>query len=73
MRSTDVSTYVPRGVEGTVVELLHDGTARSLDEIATAVPGDSFAQVFLAIDRLSREGLVRLTRSTFEYRVILTH
>ena len=73
MLSTDAATYELRGMEGTVVELLHDGAAKSLDEIATAVPGDSFAQVFLAIDRLSREGLVRLTRSTSGYRVILAN
>ena len=73
MRGTVTSKYEPRGVEGTVVRLLHDGASRSLDDIATALPGDSFAQVFLAIDRLSREGVVRLTRSRAGYRVTLTH
>ena len=73
MRGTDRSTYELNGMEDTVVNLLHDSAGKSLDEIATAVPGDSFAQVFLAVDRLSREGLVRLMRSTSGYRVVLAH
>lgn len=57
------------GVEAAVVDLLRDGSARTLDEIAEALPGGCFAQVFLTVDRLSREGLLRLRRGRLSYCV----
>jgi len=61
------------GMERVVVELLRDGDPRTLDDITGAVPGDCCAQVFLTIDRLSREGLVRLLPGLPSYRVMLAH
>jgi hypothetical protein len=58
------------GIERTVIDLLRDGP-RMLDDIARVVPEDSFAQVFLTVDRLSREGLVRLFPDCRSYRVSL--
>ena len=57
------------GVEAAVVDLLRDGSPRTLDEITEALPGGCFAQVFLTVDRLSREGLLRLRRGRLSYRV----
>ena len=59
------------GMDRVVVDLLRDGAPRTLDDITGAVPGDCCAQVFLTIDRLSREGLVRIMSGLPGYRVTL--
>ena len=42
--------------------------ACSLDELAALLPGYSWAQVFAAVDRLTREGAVALTyQAPFRY------
>lgn len=59
------------GIERSVIGILFNGGSRSLDDIVRAIPGDRFAQVFLTIDRLSRNGLVRLVPECRSYRVSL--
>jgi hypothetical protein len=61
------------GIERVVVDLLRDGGPRTLDDITGALPGDCCAQVFLTIDRLSREGLVRLMPGLPSYWVTLAN
>jgi len=48
-------------------QLAQVGTC-SLDELVALLPGYSWAQVFSAVDRLTREGTLSLTRRTpFQY------
>ncbi len=52
-------------------QLARVGTC-SLDELAAQLPGYSWAQVFSAVDRLTREGTVSLThRAPFQYLLSL--
>lgn len=73
METTRMSDREFSGIERAVLDLLRDGSPRTVDDIAGALPGDCFAQVFLTIDRLSREGIVKLLRSHVSYRVALTN
>lgn len=59
------------GLEQTLGDLLRIRRAATLDDIAGVVGGDCFAQVFLAVDRWSRAGIVRLVRDVTGYRVEL--
>lgn len=61
------------GVEAAVVNLLRDGSPRTLDEITDALPEGCFAQVFLTVDRLSREGLLRLLPGCLSHRVTVVN
>ena len=52
-------------------QLARVGTC-SLDELAAQLPGYSWAQVFSAVDRLTREGSVSLKhRTPFQYLLSL--
>ncbi|MEO5957342.1 MAG: hypothetical protein ABIR36_16855 [Nitrospiraceae bacterium] len=61
------------GMERVVVDLLRDGVPRTLDDMTGALPGDCCVQVFLTVDRLSREGLVRIMPGVPDYRVTLAN
>lgn len=61
------------GMERVVVDLLRDGVPRTLDDMTGALPGDCSVQVFLTVDRLSREGLVRIMSGAPDYRVTLAN
>ena len=61
------------GMERVVVDLLCDGVPRTLDDITGSLPGDCCVQVFLTVDRLSREGLVRIMPGAPGYRVTLAN
>ena len=50
-------------VEQQILEVIVRSPGCELDEIVLTCKGLSWNQVFLAIDRLSREGAVRLTRT----------
>jgi hypothetical protein len=56
-------------LEKTLGDLLRARRAVTLDDIAGVVGGDCFAQIFLAVDRWSRAGSVRLVRDVTGYRV----
>jgi hypothetical protein len=54
-------------------QLARAGTC-SLDELAALLPGYSWAQVFAAVDRLTREGTVALKHpAPFRYILSLAH
>lgn len=59
------------GLEQTLGDLLRTRRAATFDDLAGVVGGDCFAQVFLAVDRWSRAGIVRLVRDVTGYRVEL--
>lgn len=59
------------GLEQSLGDLLRIRRAATLDEIAGTLGRDCFAQVFLAVDRWSRAGIVRLVRDVTGYRVEL--
>jgi len=59
------------GLEKTLGDLLRTRRALMLDDIAGVLGGDCFAQIFLAVDRWSRAGIVRLVRDVTGYRVEL--
>jgi hypothetical protein len=59
------------GLEKTLGDLLRTRRVLTLDDIAGALGGDCFAQIFLAVDRWSRAGIVRLVRDVTGYRVEL--
>jgi hypothetical protein len=50
-------------VEERILAALGTGGARTLEQLAAALPDVSWPQVFLAIDRLSRSGGVILRRT----------
>jgi len=59
------------GLEKTLGDLLRTRRALTLDDIAGVLGRDCFAQIFLAVDRWSRAGIVRLVRDVTGYRVEL--
>ncbi|RPH78885.1 MAG: hypothetical protein EHM80_09205 [Nitrospiraceae bacterium] len=48
-------------IESVIYQQLIQADTCSLDELADLLPGYSWAQVFSAVDRLTREGTVTLT------------
>jgi hypothetical protein len=59
--------------EQAVLNLLHRYGILTMDEIlASGKPGFSWAQVFLAIDRLSRQKLIVVHRTGSDYQVALS-
>lgn len=61
------------GVERALVDLLRDRSPRMLDDMVEMLPKDCYAQIFLTIDRWSREGVVRLLPGPAGYRVEFTN
>lgn len=59
------------GLEKTLGDLLRTRRAVTFDDITGLVGGDCFAQIFLAVDRWSRAGIVRLVRDVTGYRIEL--
>ncbi len=59
------------GLEKTLGDLLRARRVLTIDDMAGVLGGDCFAQVFLAVDRWSRAGIVRLVRDVTGYRVEL--
>lgn len=57
------------GLEKTLGDLLRTRRTLMLDDIAGVLGRDRFAQIFLAVDRWSRAGIVRLVRDVTGYRV----
>jgi len=76
---TGRGTGTHRGDEGRVsaaevlvLEALRTGGPQTIEQLAYAMKQVSWSQVFLAVDRLSRSGAVRLSRvDRGGYRVML--
>jgi hypothetical protein len=62
-----------KDLEGEIVGLLRNERGLTMDEIAGRIPGNRSTEVFLTIDRWSREGVVRIRPGPAGYRVELTH
>ncbi|MFO0706412.1 MAG: hypothetical protein U0412_06125 [Nitrospira sp.] len=60
-------------LEGEIVGLLRHERGLTMDEIAGRIAGNRSTEVFLTIDRWSREGVVRIRPGPAGYRVELTH
>ena len=58
-----------RGIERAVLDRLGHAGPSTLDELAAVWPKDAFSSLFLAVDRLSREGMVRMWVSREGYRI----
>lgn len=58
MRTIDASA------EEAVLEMLQKAGPCSLDDLVMQLPNFSWSEVFLAVDRMSREGLLLLRRLT---------
>lgn len=56
-------TYVP-SVDSVISHEVTDLVSCTLDELAQRLPAYSWAQVFAAVDRLSRQGTLRLSRAS---------
>jgi hypothetical protein len=56
-------TYVPR-VDSVISREVTGLVSCTLDELAQRLPAYSWAQVFAAVDRLSRQGTLRLSRTS---------
>jgi hypothetical protein len=54
------ATMQPRAATEQVLEIIVRSSQCDLEEVAFACPGLTWNQVFMAIDRLSREGAVNL-------------
>jgi hypothetical protein len=55
--------YVP-SVDSVISHEVTDLVSCTLDELAQRLPAYSWAQVFAAVDRLSRQGTLRLSRTS---------
>ena len=59
-----------RDVEAAIIEELERRGPCTMDELLQALPGYSWNQLFMTVDRLSRTARVRLQRPTrLEYQV----
>jgi len=56
-------TYDP-SVDSVIFHEVTDLVSCTLDELAQRLPAYSWAQVFAAVDRLSRQGTLRLSRTS---------
>jgi len=56
-------TYVP-SVDSVIYHEVIGLVSCTLDELTQRLPGYSWAQVFAAVDRLSRRGTLKLSRSS---------
>jgi hypothetical protein len=56
-------TYVP-SVDSVISREVTGLVSCTLDELAQRLPAYSWAQVFAAVDRLSRQGTLRLSRTS---------
>jgi hypothetical protein len=53
--------------ESYLLDLLRDGRAHTVEELLTKAQEFSWAQLFVAMDSLSRSGMVELRRNGFTY------
>ena len=51
-----------------ILELLNEVSVIELDDLAARLPQLTLAQLFHAVDRLSRTGSIRLSRHGFRYQ-----
>jgi hypothetical protein len=56
-----------RTPESHLLDLLRDGESYTLEEVLQEAPEFSWAQLFTAMDSLSRNGMVELRREGFTY------
>jgi hypothetical protein len=62
----------PGPIESVIFQELQRSGACTFEELVRALPGYSWSQVFLAVDQLSRDGLLRLKRQgRFDYLISL--
>ena len=63
----------PSPIESVIFEELHRTGACTFEELVGALPDYSWSQVFLAVDQLSRDGMLRLKRQNqFDYLISIT-
>ena len=55
--------------ESDLLDLLRDGRSYTVEEVLEEAPELSWAQLFIAMDKLSRSGMVELRREGFTYRL----
>jgi hypothetical protein len=53
--------------ESHLLNLLRDGGAHTVEELLNEAPEFSWAQLFVAMDSLSRRGMIELRRAGFTY------
>lgn len=53
----------PSALDEQLLTSLHRHGAQTVEQLVSSLPGGSWAQVFLSIDRLSRSGAVSLQRT----------
>jgi len=53
--------------ESQLLHLLQDGRSHTLEELLDEAPEFSWAQLFIAMDHLSRSGMVEICRHGFSY------
>jgi hypothetical protein len=58
-----------RAPESHLLDLLRDGESYTLDAVLEEAPEFSWAELFLAMDSLSRSGMIELRREGFTYRL----
>jgi hypothetical protein len=59
------------GADGTVLNMLQRYEVLMMEDLVTGLPDFSWAQLFLAIDRLSRNDLIALRRVGLSYQIRL--
>jgi hypothetical protein len=59
--------------EALVLDILLTADRLTMDELIQKVPELSWNELFLAVDRLSRRGVISLRRCGFDYELSLPH
>ena len=63
----------PSPIESVIFQELQRSGACTFEELVRTLPDYSWSQVFLAVDRLSRDGLLQLKRQgRFDYLISVT-
>lgn len=61
------SSYQLTTAESHLLQLLQDGKSHTLEELLEEAPDFSWAQLFIAMDHLSRSGMIEICRHGFGY------
>ena len=67
--TTETREFIPTFPESRILEVLRNGENYTVEEILEQTPEISWAQLFLAMDSLSRCGKVELHREGFLYTI----
>ena len=60
---------VAEDTESKILAIVHERASILLEELLSCLPELTWSQVFTSVDRLSRQGAIRLLRRGFDYEL----